>query len=663
MANLVASGTYPFVQFQPSETSGVWHTDQEFTDSGGNSYLFRMYNAAWDSAGPNWKTLGGGDNAYATVQNPDGSIHYYWNGGVSTWTEWVGSDNNTVYNALDFGLSAGGSASGNSTALTSTFTAVLSAPSKGGAVSVPEFGYQVESSSTGIQVPYNMILQGLGTSGLGQDGASDYFHFSINGTGSTSSGNAFFATAVGAPHSSGGTLIQNLGFIWIGSANAADTCISLNSGWNVRATNCFFVSCPIVMNCDALVSGLDGSSIKYQAGAPNNAVAVILQSPQCFAAGPGEYAQDAVNPSEGGGAAGPTNCVAVMICGGPLNGEHCWVRDLHLSEFSYGVCFNTVNAWGGTDFCTAALNDSMPLSSGSSDAVVTNVECQAFVTAIYIQPKSDTDPIYGVKVSDSFLIKCQNSTDGHAIAYVDTNGGANQNVSDVEFVNCTIFSNVTTSGSNTGVPQNNQYGLQINAGDNLRVIGGRISNMGTKSTPQSDGTANIAITGAVGLVTIDAVNLSAAAAIATQQRPSQWGLLVTGDITGPINVSNCNFGTSGWGTSGPVSVTGTVSASNPLYITNCPGYNDQNTTINTLTHISTGTAYHAANQGANGGTSYFGPSFVMFTANNLGGTFQYNGGAAQSLVPNQVVCLTLASPYDTIEFNTHVPTTFAWIGK
>jgi hypothetical protein len=53
----------------------------------------------------------------------------------------------------------------------------------------------------------------------------------------------------------------------------------------------------------------------------------------------------------------------------------------------------------------------------------------------------------------------------------------------------------------------------------------------------------------------------------------------------------------------------------------------------------------------------------MFTASSGGGTFQYNGGTAQMLVDNQVVCLTLASPYDTIQFNTNAPTAFAWVGK
>jgi hypothetical protein len=74
-------------------------------------------------------------------------------------------------------------------------------------------------------------------------------------------------------------------------------------------------------------------------------------------------------------------------------------------------------------------------------------------------------------------------------------------------------------------------------------------------------------------------------------------------------------------------------------------------------------AYAAATQGANSGTSYYGPSFIMFKANSSGGTVAINGGTAQTLLASQVVCLTLASPYDTIEFNTHAPAAFTWTGK
>ncbi len=61
---------------------------------------------------PAWTTITPGvSDAYATVQNPDGSVHYYWNNNVTSGFSWVGIDNNTIYNAVDFGLAAGGSAS------------------------------------------------------------------------------------------------------------------------------------------------------------------------------------------------------------------------------------------------------------------------------------------------------------------------------------------------------------------------------------------------------------------------------------------------------------------------------------------------------------------------------------------------------------------------
>ena len=150
MGNLTASGGYPFVQWQPSEGNKVWHTDQEFADSSGNSYMFRIYNAEYDTNSGTWHTLTTGvSNAYATVQNPDGSIHYYWNNGVTTNFSWVGSGNNTIYNAVDFGTTAGGSASANTTALASLFTAMATATAPalvGGSAFIPQYNFPVNAS-------------------------------------------------------------------------------------------------------------------------------------------------------------------------------------------------------------------------------------------------------------------------------------------------------------------------------------------------------------------------------------------------------------------------------------------------------------------------------------------------------------------------------------
>ncbi|MBV8066767.1 MAG: hypothetical protein JO113_02235, partial [Candidatus Eremiobacteraeota bacterium] len=139
MANVPVTGSYPAVEFQPSETGSVWHTDQEFTDSSGESHMYRTYNAQYISG--QWKTIttGGPSDAYATVQDPDGSIHYYWNNGASTWTDWVGIGNNAVFNAVDFGMSTSDSTGvANRTALQNAVNAAIAVTNPlGGTVVIP----------------------------------------------------------------------------------------------------------------------------------------------------------------------------------------------------------------------------------------------------------------------------------------------------------------------------------------------------------------------------------------------------------------------------------------------------------------------------------------------------------------------------------------------
>jgi hypothetical protein len=226
--------------------------------------------------------------------------------------------------------------------------------------------------------------------------------------------------------------------------------------------------------------------------------------------------------------------------------------------------------------------------------------------------------------------------------------------------------------------RSNQYGVQIGTCSYVSIIGGQISQVGTKAG--NDGTANVCISGSPTRVVINGVNLSPTYEDAndglgtgtTGSSASEYGLLISGSPSS-VNVSGCTgigvvsiTGTPGVTTidscNGLTSLEITGSAGN-LTVTNCAGYNDRNTPINTLTYITTGVAYAAATAGSHSGTSYYGPSFVMFTAGGIGSTFQVNGGAAQLMVSGQVVCLTLASPYDTIQFNVHAPAAFAWIGK
>jgi hypothetical protein len=67
--------------------------------------MWRTYNAQFLPGTAVWSIPNTSLPSYATVQNPDGSIHYYtWD---RTTSQWVGSGNNAVYNAVDYGLSTG----------------------------------------------------------------------------------------------------------------------------------------------------------------------------------------------------------------------------------------------------------------------------------------------------------------------------------------------------------------------------------------------------------------------------------------------------------------------------------------------------------------------------------------------------------------------------
>ena len=129
-------------------------------------------------------------------------------------------------------------------------------------------------------------------------------------------------------------------------------------------------------------------------------MAVVLQAPEAFAVGSGvmEYAQTSVHSG------GPMGCVGIMVCGGTTNAEHCTIKDLHLSEWSYGVCFNPysanyTSAAGAAQWWTYALQD------GSEFTVIENVECEAFFTGLYIQPMNSTGKIYDVKFDRLLLDK------------------------------------------------------------------------------------------------------------------------------------------------------------------------------------------------------------------------------------------------------------------
>jgi hypothetical protein len=616
-----------------------------------------MYNAYYDSTTNLWQTLTSGVSAaYATVQNPDGSIHYYSNYNPSTstfeptWTSWFGSGNNTVYNAEDFGTTAGGSASSNTAALSSMFTVMFTATAPalgGGTAQIPQYNFPVNASVAGLPVPPGpggsgdgvggCIIQGLGTGG--QSGTNKAFHFSINDPAGTG---PFIFFDCSGPHTSGGTFFKNLAFRWTNPGYAGDTCLYLQY-WNNGVDSCTFTDCPTAMNIQGLGVSATRCTINYGANitTPTNVTSILLAGIQVEISGPSEF--------NGGGITGATETTFMTIGGGPANSDHNTIRSVHVYGYNYGIDYSDINGLLSNE-------------GGTQNNVIEGCKIDTSITGVNLVPPNSNGQIFNQTFSNNLITKGQDSTNGSAIFFIDSKGGASTNVGPVTLIGNLIFSDVTSAGTHTGVAQSNQYGVEIGTCQTVNIIGGQISQVGTAAG--SDGTANVCISGVPDSVIIDGVNLNAiyygantgSSTGSGGSKASQYALLISGD---PVytQVSNCSMiGFAGT----PVSVTGSPGA---VYITNCVGYNDQNTTINVIGNITTGVAYKAATQGANSGTSYWGPSFVMFKANASGGTFQYNGGVAQTLLASQVVCLTLASPYDTIQFNTHAPAAFAWVGK
>jgi hypothetical protein len=84
---LVSNIAYPAVQYEPlgPEENGVYHEDREITlPSGPGSQMWRVYGATFNPTSTEWDFVGGVSTAYATVQNPDGSIHYLTYSGATT---------------------------------------------------------------------------------------------------------------------------------------------------------------------------------------------------------------------------------------------------------------------------------------------------------------------------------------------------------------------------------------------------------------------------------------------------------------------------------------------------------------------------------------------------------------------------------------------------
>lgn len=544
----------------------------------------------------------------------------------------------------------------------------------GGMAWIPAYSFAVNATGAGITVTDQSIYQGLGA---GADGQSQFIVTPTSGLGDT------LFNMLG-PHTSGGMYFRNIGIKWASGTSVNDVAFNLQT-WGGKIQDCEFLDVPTALafggdQTGFKVGGLGCTAercvIRYGISrtVPNNATAIVMSGEQAQIIGPSEFIQKSISTG------GPTGCVCVGWGGGQPGSEHQILNGVHISDWMYGIDF-------------ANLNSIPNLNKGAQIFYVVNNEIDAYGIGINLRAQAASTSIASGTINGNTIVKSGNSSDGKALLVIDAlsngDGGSNNNILDINFVGNTIYSNVNSSGSPHGTAQNNQYGILLNGGTALKFTGGKIGNMGNNATSPADGSANVCIaslradgvtqgTGGAGTVTFRDVSLTpgypGAGGGASGATNSLFAVLVTATLTaGPITFDGCDM--TGYSAGPPATYTGCYGvgiatgasvAVGTLFIRNCPGYNDQLVVINTLSGIAAGVANQAYNQAANvsnAGISYFGPSFVLFTANAAGGTLQVNNGTAQTLLANQVGFIWLNSPYDKIQFNTHAPAAFQWYGK
>lgn len=588
----------------------------------------------------------------------------------------------TAYNYGHYGADTLASPSVNTTAMSEMFAAMSAATPNGGEAWIQQRNYQVNFVAGGFGLPYDTVMRGFGTGGQSGGAASSY-HFTANGDG--------ILFNVAGPHTSGGVYFWGLALKNTNATLADTTCIQAYD-WNTRALKCNFTNWPCAYDTSSgLSAGLEQCTLQYLQGSPDGNVSstspvngctipplrnvdsvygpvmVTLAAPQCYAIGPGEFFQTSY------GSHGPRYITGIGLGGSSGSAtivEHAVIRDLHISDFFWGISY----AW----------QIDATIGAGSKSVLHGNydfIESQSFGSCVFMMCATSGQSIFGEKYTGCTFEKSHDSNDSTSIIYLDatTNGGSNSSINDINFLNCTVYADQDT-------PTSNVYCYQLFSGSDIEIIGGFVGNAG------STGGANIAITGSVGRVGISNVRLNPTYPNAKNTHAgnvSQYGILISANPGNQVAITACNmvgtFGTAalaitaniGAGGSvitvdncpmtaaNAVVVTGTV-ASGSLYILNCLGYNDQNTSVVGNGTITTGQAYSAATaQTVLTGTAvnYYGPSLLMFTANSSGGTYAINGGTSQTLLDSQLCCIPLLSPYDTIQFATHAPTNVIWLGK
>ncbi|MFY9719068.1 MAG: hypothetical protein WAK16_05425, partial [Candidatus Cybelea sp.] len=315
--NVEITKAYPGVLYNASESLMAYHEDHEI-----NGTMYRASNAQYVEAHSYWISIDNTKPSYATVQNPNGSAGYLSYPATSgTWTtsEWEGSANNAVYNAVDYGMST--SAADNGPALQAALTAAGN--SGGGKVFIPAGQYYFKSS---VSVPgsygpgptyVGIVIEGVGGSTeLVQSANADLFDFSSS-------------------NKEHGCLFRDLQLTFSPTDFNNTTYYAVNATVdNVRCEGCYFNNWPTAMYMNGFRSGMLDCTIYYN-GAPASGSFVPIMIDM-------EHSDNFVDHCDinqmpvydsAGDAGGPTGCIAIKIG----SASEPRVSNTNISEFDTGI--------------------------------------------------------------------------------------------------------------------------------------------------------------------------------------------------------------------------------------------------------------------------------------------------------------------------------------
>jgi hypothetical protein len=581
----------PAIDYYAAESNAVYHEDREI-----NGAMFRVSNAQYNYEDTTWTSMNHDLNAYAIVENTDGSINYLYvpsviNGGPEEWpmSTWQGQGQPEVYNALNYGLVASDSSAGaqNAAALTAAIQAVLEGSvlggPPGGLILIPAGTYYVSGPISFSYSESNMdpglIIAGVGGGTvLINDTSDDLFDFTM-----WNSGNGIRFRDL------------TLSFKTGDPSHLMGTAINVKACQNVTCERVQFINCPTAMSDDnySNLCGLIDCYIYYAQGVGSVSM-VVLSGSQDF------IANCLIQLSNNG----PTMCTGLII-----SSSTSYVRDTHISEF-----------WTGIE-----------IASGTQDAFFTNLRIDANSQAVVFNPGTDGN-INGVFFSNCAFSLVEGSTQQTSGVQIMNVAGAR--IASIFFDNC-----VSYGWENAGI--------EIDAGQNIVITGGQYSSNGQKPEASRLG-AGIAITSSsVSNVTISAVDctgvynlwaekespppITQPCAIVISGGPSDvivsgcnlkgnanGGIIVTGasgEVTTNIFISDCDVaGYEDYATA--IAISGTLAN---VQVRDCPGYND---TVPQLSVILPSGWFSGSTFSYYGPTTFFvsgvGVSDVQLANNDLG---------------------------------------------